>query len=202
MILSEEERRQRRIESQRRYRARNPEKVRESSRRYIQNNKEKIKEARKKNRTKDYERQKKWREENRDRCLEYERAYRERNREKIQEKWRLWDRARRGCPRRKAVELVAAARSRARRRGFEFDIDADFIEQKILLGKCEATGIDFVIEANHPRTPSIDRIDSAIGYSKDNVRVTCFMYNQAKRDWTHEDLLMFCREFTRNADDA
>jgi hypothetical protein len=201
-VLSEEERKERAREKSRRYRERHPDRVRESSKKYAQRNRKKIaaREAAWRSENPEYHRQ--WREANREKLREYERKYREENRERVQANRRRYDEKRRGDSRRKAVELVAAARNRAKKRGLAFELEIDLIHEKIVSGNCEATGLPFIVEASHPQTPSIDRVDSSGGYTLDNVRVVCFMYNQAKRDWTHDQLLNFCRAFVKNADDV
>ncbi len=45
----------------------------------------------------------------------------------------------------------------------------------------------------HPRTASLDRIDSSIGYIPGNVQFVSVMANFAKRDFKEEELLEFCQ---------
>ncbi|MEO1764581.1 MAG: hypothetical protein AAFR83_22070, partial [Cyanobacteria bacterium J06629_18] len=44
----------------------------------------------------------------------------------------------------------------------------------------------------HPKTASLDRIDSCKGYVFGNVQFVSLMANYAKRDFLEEELLRFC----------
>jgi hypothetical protein len=44
------------------------------------------------------------------------------------------------------------------------------------------------------RTASIDRIDPSKGYTKENCQIVSVMANFAKNDFTHEDMIQFCKE--------
>ena len=73
------------------------------------------------------------------------------------------------------------ARNRARLYGKAFTITLDdLIAQYNLMGKS-------------PRNASLDRIDSAEGYTPKNVQFVCYMANVAKNDFSHEEMLEFCR---------
>lgn len=53
--------------------------------------------------------------------------------------------------------------------------------------QCEVTGKKLSWQwngpGNNPWAPSIDRIDCSKGYIKGNMRVVCWAYNIARRDW-------------------
>jgi len=76
-----------------------------------------------------------------------------------------------------------------------------WIEEKILLGYCEVTSIPFDLTSQtsgtshtkNPWVPSLDRIDSAGVYSKDNVQLVVYMYNVCKAEFSHSDVVRFCR---------
>lgn len=94
-----------------------------------------------------------------------------------------------------ATHRLSAARLRARKGGLPFDLDADWIEERLRSGRCEATGITFVFPTEdrgsghqHPWSPSLDRRDPALGYTKSNTRVVVWMYNAAKHVATDADL--------------
>ncbi len=83
--------------------------------------------------------------------------------------------------------LVAAARVRARAKGVVFDLDSqaiDDLQRVIDRGICELSGLPFVLDG--PRSafsPSLDRIDPALGYVACNVRIVLHALNAALGDW-------------------
>ena len=85
-------------------------------------------------------------------------------------------------------KIIHQAKSRAKTRGLPFDIDLPFIMG--LMAECDyrcaQTGIPLQLRCprtgatQNPYSPSLDRIDNAKGYTRDNVQVVCFIFNQAK----------------------
>ena len=76
------------------------------------------------------------------------------------------------------ARLWRAARSRARRKGIEFDL---LLEDIVIPEQCPVLGIPM----DHP---SLDRFDPTRGYTADNVRVISMRANMIKNDATVEDL--------------
>ena len=101
----------------------------------------------------------------------------------------------------RAQRLYGNAQKRAKASGWpELDFGSTWIEEKILSGRCEVTGIPFDlverrggVHASNPWVPSIDRIDSTKPYSKENVQIVVYMYNVCKAEFSHEDVVRFCR---------
>lgn len=102
----------------------------------------------------------------------------------------------------RAQRLYGNAQKRAKAQGWPApDFTSLWVEEKILAGVCEVTGIPFdlvgqstlTVHAKNPWVPSIDRIDSARPYLKDNVQLVVFMYNVCKAEFAHEDVVKFCR---------
>ena len=102
----------------------------------------------------------------------------------------------------RAQRLYGNAQKRAKSQGWPApDFTSLWIEEKILAGVCEVTGIPFDIvghstptaHAKNPWVPSIDRIDSAQPYLKNNVQLVVFMYNVCKAEFAHADVVKFCR---------
>lgn len=93
--------------------------------------------------------------------------------------------------------LLSSAKRRSHK--FEkFDLDLDFIMDKLSVGICEVTGLKFDFEqhptcAKNPYSPSIDRIDSKIGYIKSNVRVVIWQYNLMKGELLDSEILEICK---------
>jgi hypothetical protein len=65
---------------------------------------------------------------------------------------------------------------------------------------CAITGLKLVskvFDDNQPKSPyqaSLDRIDNAKGYTKDNVRFVCLMFNYARNNFTDEETLEFFKK--------
>jgi hypothetical protein len=105
-----------------------------------------------------------------------------------------WSRAYRHTTRGRAISLHGAAKKRAKEKGLDFDITIDWVEQRLITGVCEVTGIPFekddaVERVGRSFAPSLDRRDNALGYTQDNVQVVCWIYNRAKGVQGAEDVL-------------
>lgn len=91
----------------------------------------------------------------------------------------------------RAMCLIATARTRARKRGIEFDLHqhvAD-IQNRIDVGVCEITGVKFDLSPGRKfNSPSLDRINPKLGYVHSNVRVVLNLMNAAMGDWGEEVL--------------
>jgi predicted nucleic acid-binding Zn ribbon protein len=93
--------------------------------------------------------------------------------------------------------VVAGAKSRAKKKNIECDIDYDYIVKlyELQKGLCAKTNVPLEmsnVNTRHntnPNTVSIDRIDSKRGYVKDNVELVTTIYNTAKNNWSYEDVL-------------
>jgi hypothetical protein len=101
--------------------------------------------------------------------------------------------------------LYGNAQKRAKANGWPPpDFGSEWIEEKILVGFCEVTGIPFDLETrrdeihtSNPWVPSIDRIDNSLPYSKDNVQIVVYMYNVCKSEFSHEDVVKFAKMVTK-----
>jgi hypothetical protein len=90
------------------------------------------------------------------------------------------------------------ARRRAKEKGIEYDIDMPWFRAKLNKGRCEVTGLIFNDTKDpyvNPFYPSIDRIDSSKGYTKDNCQVVCMMFNNAKQDHDIKHFETWCKAF-------
>lgn len=75
----------------------------------------------------------------------------------------------------------------AENRGLSFEIDIEFVSDlaKKQCYKCNYSGLDLIFNGDFKNiTASIDRIDSSIGYLKENI---C---------WVHKDINMMKQQFT------
>ena len=109
-------------------------------------------------------------------------------------------------PRHRAMILTNGARARSKKRGFEFDLDLDWVHEKVAKGFCEATGAAFEMDTlylpngygqQRAFSPSLDRTDPHKGYTKDNVKVVCWCYNAAKGVGTHEEVVRMAEALLR-----
>lgn len=92
------------------------------------------------------------------------------------------------------TNLFCAARYRAKKHKLEINLDREWIEQRLSKMKCEATGVDLVLEIrddvfHSPFRPSVDRINNEKGYTKDNCQIVCVIFNKAKSDYATEDVI-------------
>ena len=86
----------------------------------------------------------------------------------------------------RALCLVATVRTRSRKRGLEFDLDAHVseLQRRIDGGKCELTGVPFDLSPGRKyNSPSLDRINPKGGYTYGNIRVVLNCVNAALGDW-------------------
>lgn len=89
----------------------------------------------------------------------------------------------------------------AKRRDINSELDFDYLYNKLLKNKCEVTGILFDLNKNNkwkknPYSPSIDRINNKIGYTKENTRIVIWQYNLMKGELTDSELLDICKILT------
>lgn len=121
-------------------------------------------------------------------------AYRARNPERSKQQWRNYSDTLNGT----ASLLLNYAKDRAKRNNLAFDLDKDFVLEKLSYGKCELTDLPFSKQLSdkrgrNPMTPSIDRIKPELGYVKSNVRLICFGLNAALGNWGEETFLLFAK---------
>lgn len=103
--------------------------------------------------------------------------------------WRKWYLA--GGNRYKTSILLSDARRRARDYGLDFDLTADDI---VIPELCPVLGITLRLDMPEGRrgtacddSPSIDRVDSAHGYVRGNVRIISWRANRIKNDGNAEE---------------
>lgn len=88
----------------------------------------------------------------------------------------------------KILETANGARQRARTRGLPVDEDLCALALELYRaqgGRCALSGLPFNLrvvgggKARRPYAPSLDRVDAASGYTRDNVRLVCQAVNFA-----------------------
>jgi hypothetical protein len=114
------------------------------------------------------------------------------------EKWQLKD-----LPHSKAIRLWHMAKRRADKMGLAFDLDQDDLERRLRIGVCEVTGMQFVMtvgSGRSPWSPSLDRIDFKLGYVSSNVRITVYMYNIARNNFSDEDVVKLSKAIVKKGE--
>jgi hypothetical protein len=97
--------------------------------------------------------------------------------------------ARRDNVRTRASRLVSAAKNRASARGLPFDLDVEWVLERLTTGLCQLSGMPFDMSASRSMgTPSLDKIDPKGGYTKQNTRVILFGLNAALGTWGEKAL--------------
>lgn len=155
-----------------------------------------------KNKNKHREYAKKYRIKNKDNPVykkkkaEQDRKYREKNKDKIRrqaESMREERNAKRRQNRRRQLLedpipfLIESSRRRAKKRDMEHTITASDIK---IPRNCPVLGIPIFVGSGRacPNSPSLDRIDSSKGYTRENVIVVSWRANDLKRDATVEEM--------------
>lgn len=94
-----------------------------------------------------------------------------------------------------AKQLLHNARNNAKKKGQVFDL---VLEDIVIPEYCPLLGIKLIKEEenytfHHKALPSLDRIDSTKGYTKDNIWVISYLANRMKADASQEDLIAFAQ---------
>lgn len=99
-----------------------------------------------------------------------------------------------------AANLVAGLRKRGRKKTgksipVDINVNKDFVMQIAMNQgfKCYYTGLTMVVGDNF-KAPSLDRVDSAKGYTKDNVVLCCRGINYCKSEYSEMELRKFLYE--------
>jgi hypothetical protein len=90
--------------------------------------------------------------------------------------------------------LVSAAFDRAKQKNLPYDLDTEWCRNELTKG-CAMTNIPFGVDQNVPTAPSIDRVDSSKGYTKDNCRIVLKVMNFWKREYSDDALYQIAKAF-------
>ena len=89
---------------------------------------------------------------------------------------------------------LVAVKGRAKRNGLDFDLDVDFL-RSIVTTHCPIFGVELIYGlkkdvdfTDRGKGASLDRKDSARGYTKDNVWIISYRANSIKQDATIAEL--------------
>jgi hypothetical protein len=91
-------------------------------------------------------------------------------------------------------KMYRGAKCRANAKGTEFSLDWGDI---VIPDTCPILGMKLVVHKGKPggkkNSPSLDRIDSSLGYTKDNVWVISHLANQMKSYATKNEMIEFAK---------
>lgn len=148
------------------------------SKKHYENNKEKCK-----------ERAKQWQKDNPEKKRLYQRKWGDANKEKVRETKRKWKNTLSGCLVTKLGHLKKAKRNRT----LDFEITKDDLMDlwDAQDGKCAISNYPMKTVFNSLFAVSVDRIDSSLGYTKDNIQLVCQGINFAKNHYTNEEMIEF-----------
>ncbi len=96
---------------------------------------------------------------------------------------------------------VYSKRPKKRNTG-DFDLTKEDILSRIQSGFCEATGMPFDLSVKGPFSPSLDQVVPSKGYTKDNIRVVCLIYNLMKSNFDERDVDRFIGQLRFNSDET
>lgn len=91
---------------------------------------------------------------------------------------------------------IRIARARAKNNGHPFEIDKEFILQLLMQQnhRCAVTGLPFTRTGEHGEYDlSIDRLNSDLGYEKDNVVLVCNRANVMKNNMPLSMFVWWCK---------
>lgn len=112
-------------------------------------------------------------------CKTCEKNYRKANQKKLNETAKKWTK------KNPSKRMYYSAKIRARKNNLEFSIK---IEDIIIPEICPLLEIPIIIGKDKINSPSLDRIDSTKGYTKDNIQVISWRANWLKNNSTLEEL--------------
>ena len=85
--------------------------------------------------------------------------------------------------RNREIHDLSRIKKTCKTKNYNFNLDKKWMQENYSK-RCAATGLEFDYSAldgaPNPFAPSVDRIDSSRGYTKDNCQVVVWIYNRAK----------------------
>jgi hypothetical protein len=96
--------------------------------------------------------------------------------------------------------LLKRCKNSARVRSYEFDLMLEDIYKLTEDMTCSVTGHKLSWhwegKGSNPWAPSLDRKDNAKGYTLDNVRVVCWIFNLSRNVWDDSIVAEFAQTYT------
>lgn len=99
----------------------------------------------------------------------------------------------------RSTVFLRNAKKSAQKRGQEFSLCTDDIVEfwEKQLGICAYSGREMTLEAGKLNTVSIERIESSIGYTKENTILVCQAINRMKSDFVFDDFYALCSDVAK-----
>lgn len=93
--------------------------------------------------------------------------------------------------------MLSNAKRRALKKNLDFNLT---LEDIVVPDLCPILKIPFIIgtKGNYEHTPSLDRINNKLGYTRDNVQIITKKANSMKNSATSEELLLFANWVLKN----
>lgn len=88
-----------------------------------------------------------------------------------------------------AYQMYLRVKQRAAEKGWEFNLTAEWFEDHLNQTHCAATGIVFDPEPHGPFSITVDRKENEKGYTPENCWAVCWIYNRAKLNSSHDDVI-------------
>jgi hypothetical protein len=104
----------------------------------------------------------------------------------------------------RAKIFLRNAQKAAIKRNQEFSLEISDIVSfwKEQDGFCAYTGREMTLDAGHLNTVSIERIDSSVGYTKENTILVCQAINRMKSDFEFDDFYSLCSDVAKFLGDS
>lgn len=103
-------------------------------------------------------------------------------------------------------QRMSAARERARKEGYPFDLDVDYLIEifHFQKGKCALSGREMKIgnEYNWWDRASLDKINPELGYVKGNIQFLTNRVNFSKGNLTNEEFFSLCKEIVEEGSET
>jgi hypothetical protein len=160
------------------------------------------------NREQELAKQKEWRKANPEAARSKAKAQYEKHKEKRNEQTRQYKKShpemrqkeyRNAQQKRPWRQCLLNAKNRSDKKNFAFDLTREWCEQ-VWTGNCAVTGLPFSFgsQTHFPFSPSIDRIDSSLGYLQTNCRFVLFAVNSLKGTGTDQQMLQIAQAIVQN----
>ena len=111
-------------------------------------------------------------------------------------------RTRRSSIQQRSGRMLYDAKKRSIKKNIPFNLTREWIQQKLVFGRCELSALPFEYGAKKgrlsPFTPSIDRIVPALGYTQQNCRVICYCLNNLFGTWGEASSLEIIIAYLKN----